>query len=120
MMGTRSGDLDPGVLFYLLRSVPTQSENSIRQIEYMLNDDSGLFGVSGISRNMEDLLKAEPESISAREAIELFCYCARKFIGSLSAILGGLDTLIFTGGIGENSRVLRDRICEGLNFLEPL
>lgn len=122
MMGTRSGDLDPGVLFYLLR-LPNQStsrtQDPISQVEYILNDESGLRGVSGISRNMEDLIKREQESAAAKEAIELFCYTARKFIGSLSAVLGGLDTLVFTGGIGENSGILRRRICEGLSFLEP-
>ena len=69
---------------------------------------------------MEDLLKAESDSIAAKEAIELFCYCARKFVGSLSAVLGGLDTLVFTGGMGENSAVVRRRICEGLSFLESV
>ena len=94
MMGTRSGDLDPGVLFYLLRScLHNRPATPIRQMEYILNDESGLFGVSGISRNMEDLLKAEPESISAKRGHRTLLLRARKFIGSLSAVLGGLDTL---------------------------
>jgi acetate kinase len=118
MMGTRSGDLDPGVLFYLLRSLSPQSRDPVGQIERLINDESGLQGVSGISRNMENLLKAESESPAAHEAVELFCYQAIKFIGSLYAVLGGLDRLIFTGGIGENSGVIRQRICKGLTFLD--
>ena len=122
MMGTRSGDLDPGVLFYLLRKSTDAARSSIGssivEVEQILNDESGLLGVSGISRNMEDLLRAETESSEAREAIDLFCYYAKKFIGSLYSVLGGLDTLVFTGGMGENSAVVRKRICEGLNFLD--
>jgi acetate kinase len=115
MMGTRSGDLDPGVLFYLLRA---SASEAIQKTEYLLNDEAGLLGVSGISRNMEDLLKAEEDSIRANEAIELFCYSAKKALGSLYAVLGGLDALIFTGGMGENSAVIRNRICENLTFLQ--
>jgi len=118
MMGTRSGDLDPGVLFYLLRSLSTKTQDVVGKAERIINDDSGLLGVSGISRNMEDLLNAESESPASREAIELFCYQAVKFIGSLYAVLGGLDKLVFTGGIGENSSIIRQRICKGLTFLD--
>jgi acetate kinase len=118
MMGTRSGDLDPGVLFYLMRNLSDPSQDLISKTERTLNDESGLLGVSGISRNMEDLLKAESESIAAKESIELFCYDARKFVGSLYSVLGGLDTLVFTGGMGENSAVVRKRICAGLDFLD--
>jgi len=122
MMGSRSGDLDPGTLFYLMRShlSKVQSGNTqtaITRTEHTLNYDSGLLGVSGTSRNMEVLLKEEKTSTQAKQAIELFCYSARKFLGSLSAILGGLDNLVFTGGIGENSPIIRNRICEGLEFL---
>jgi len=117
-MGTRSGDLDPGVLFYLLRSLSTKTQDVVGKAERIINDDSGLLGVSGISRNMEDLLNAESESPASREAIELFCYQAVKFIGSLYAVLGGLDKLVFTGGIGENSSIIRQRICKGLTFLD--
>jgi acetate kinase len=115
MMGTRSGDLDPGVVFYLLRNSASQADDPVRQVERILNDESGLFGVSGISRNMEDLLRSE--SASAEEAIQLFCYCAKKCIGSLYSVLGGLDTLVFAGGIGENSATLRKQLCEELSFL---
>jgi acetate kinase len=118
MMGTRSGDLDPGVLFYLLRSLPSKTPDVVGRAEQTVNDESGLLGISGISRNMEELLKAETDSPAAREAIELFCYQAVKFIGSLYAVLGGLEKLVFTGGIGENSTVIRQRICKGLNFLD--
>jgi acetate kinase len=120
VMGSRSGDLDPGVLFYLMRDhspVTPKSPNTIAQAEHTLNYNSGLLGVSGMSRNMEDLLKEEEKSVSAKQAVELFCYSARKFVGALSAVLGGLDNLIFTGGIGENSPVIRKRICGGLEFL---
>ena len=110
MMGTRSGDLDPGVVFYLL--------SQTAPAERILNFESGLLGVSGISRDMEELLKIETESAPAQEAVELFCRTARKFIGSLSAVLNGLDTLVFTGGMGENSPLIRQRICEGLGFLK--
>jgi acetate kinase len=117
MMGTRSGDLDPGVLFYLMRKSAGHAYNSTLHVEDILNHESGLLGVSGISRNMADLLKEEPDSVAAKESIELFCYCARKFIGSLSVVLGGLDHLVFTGGMGENSPDIRRRICEGPSIL---
>jgi acetate kinase len=116
MMGTRSGDLDPGVLFYLLRNPTKRAQDSIAQTEYVLNDEAGLLGVSGLTRNMEELLKTE--STPAREAVELFCYCAKKALGSLYTVLGGVDALVFTGGMGENSSLIRARICEGLEFLK--
>jgi acetate kinase len=117
MMGTRSGDLDPGVLFYLMRKLSGHAQDPTLHVEGILNDESGLLGVSGVSRNMEDLLKVEKDSVAAKESIELFCYCAVKFIGSLSVVLGGLDNLVFTGGMGENSPAIRARICEGLGLL---
>jgi acetate kinase len=126
VMGSRSGDLDPGILFYLMRAHDPEAQMAdtrlaISQTEHTLNYESGLLGVSGISRNMEELLKNEltdtENSGHAREAIELFCYSAKKFVGSLCSVLGGLDHLVFTGGIGENSPVIRKRICAGLEFL---
>jgi acetate kinase len=117
MMGTRSGDLDPGALFYLMRSASGEAPRSIQRAEQIVNDESGLLGVSGISRNMEALLETEATSAAAREAIALFCYCAKKCLGSLWTVLGGMDTLAFTGGIGERSSVVRKRICEGLGVL---
>lgn len=117
MMGTRSGDLDPGVLFYLMRQPNGNVRYATDQVENLVNHESGLLGVSGTSRNMKELLNAETESISAQEAIELFCYSANKFLGALCAVLGGLDTLVFAGGIGENSPEIRRRICERAAFL---
>jgi acetate kinase len=113
VMSTRTGDLDPGVILFLLQ----QDRLSPAAIKEMVNRKSGLLGVSGMSDDMRDLLEAESHNESAREAVELFCYQARKQIGALSAVLGGLDTLIFTGGIGEHSSEIRRRICSGLDFL---
>lgn len=113
VMSTRTGDLDPGVILFLLE----QDELSPEVIKDMVNRRSGLLGVSGISNDMRDLLEAEKENNAAHEAVELFCYQARKSIGSLSAVLGGLDVLVFTGGIGEHSPEIRKRICSGLEFL---
>ena len=113
VMSTRTGDLDPGVILFLLE----QDGLSPEVIKDMVNRRSGLLGVSGISNDMRDLLEAEKEDNAAHEAVELFCYQARKYIGSLAAVLGGLDVLVFTGGIGEHSPEIRKRICSGLEFL---
>jgi acetate kinase len=112
MMGTRSGDLDPGAVLYLLAKGMSSSAAS-----QILNQQAGLLGVSGISSNMQDLSNKETDDPRAAEAIALFCYQAKKFLGSLAAVLGGVDTLVFTAGIGENSPSIRSRICEGLEFL---
>jgi len=112
-MSTRSGDLDPGLLWYLART-----ENmSARQFNEMVNSQSGLLGVSETSSDMRDLLDREAQDVRAAEAIALFCYQVRKWIGAFAAALGGLDTLVFSGGIGENAPTVRARICEGLGFL---
>jgi acetate kinase len=113
MMGTRSGDLDPGILIYLLDEKGL-SPNSLNE---MLNTYSGLLGVSGRGSDMKFLLDNETKSSDIAEAIYLFCYQAKKFLGALCTALGGLDTLIFTGGIGENSPAIRKRICEDMTFL---
>jgi acetate kinase len=113
MMGTRSGDLDPGVLIYLAESERMDAPKFRR----MLNHESGLKGVSDTSADVRDLLKREADDVRAAEAIELFCYLAKKAIASFAGALGGLDTLVFAGGIGENSPEIRARICEGLGFL---
>jgi acetate kinase len=113
VMGTRSGDLDPGVAAYLARSEGMSAE----QFAEMASGRSGMLGVSETSSDVRDLLEREGSDPRAAEAIGLFCYQARKWIGALAAALGGLDTLIFAGGIGENSAVIRGRICEGLEFL---
>ena len=113
MMGTRSGDLDPGLVHYLAQ---TQQMDTTR-FQHMVNHDSGLLGVSGISADMRDLLARETAELHAAEAIALFCYGARKWIGAFAAALGGLDTLVFAGGVGENAPLIRERICGGLAFI---
>jgi acetate kinase len=112
-MSTRSGDLDPGLLWYLART-----ENmSAKQFNEMVNFQSGLLGVSETSSDMRDLLDHETQDVRAAEAVSLFCYQVKKWIGAFAAALGGLDTLVFAGGIGENAPPVRTRICEGLGFL---
>ncbi len=113
MMSTRSGDIDPGLISFLAR----REQMTALQFDEMVNHKSGLLGVSETSADMKELLLREDGDIRASEAVALFCYEAKKRIGAYSAALGGLDILIFTGGIGENSRVVRSRICEGLGFL---
>lgn len=113
MMGTRSGDLDPGLAPYLARTEHMTTE----QFSKMANHESGLLGVSEISSDMQDLLALASTDVRAAEAVELFCYQAKKWIGAFAAALGGLDTLVFAGGIGENSAAIRARICDGLGFL---
>ena len=113
VMSTRTGDLDPGVILFLLQ----QNRMTPATIKEMVNRQSGLLGVSGSTDDMRELLKAEEVDDSAKQAVELFCYQARKNIGALSIVLGGLDTLVFTGGIGEHSSVIRSRICTGIEFL---
>ena len=113
MMGSRSGDVDPGLVSYLARA----EHMSATQFQDMVNHASGLLGVSETSSDLRDLLAVELEDVRAAEAVALFCYQARKWIGSFGAALGGLDTLVFAGGIGENSAVVRQRICTGLSFL---
>jgi acetate kinase len=113
MMSSRSGDLDPGLVSYLAR---TEQMNPM-QFEDMVNHASGLLGVSEISSDLRDLLAREAADVRAAEAVALFCYQAKKWIGSFAAALGGLDTLVFAGGIGENAPLVRGRICDGLGFL---
>jgi len=113
VMSTRSGDLDPGLAPYLAR---TEQINT-KQFYEMVNHESGLLGISETSSDMRDLLGRETQDVRAAEAVELFCYQAKKWIGAYAAALGGLDTLVFAGGIGENAPVIRARICEGLEFL---
>ena len=113
MMGTRPGDLDPGVLLYLL----AEREMTPTALNELVNRQAGLLGVSGISADMRDLLEREATDAHAAEAVTLFCYQAKKYLGALAAVLGGLDTLVFTGGIGEHAASVRLRICEGLEFL---
>jgi acetate kinase len=112
-MSTRSGDLDPGLLWYLART----EKMSAKQFNEMVNFHSGLLGVSETSSDMRDLLEHETQDVRAAEAVALFCYQVKKWIGAFAAALGGLDTLVFAGGIGENASPVRARICDGLGFL---
>jgi acetate kinase len=112
-MSTRSGDLDPGIIWYLAQT----EKMSAKQFNEMVNFQSGLLGVSETSSDMRDLLSREKEDRRASEAVALFCYQVKKWIGAFAAALGGLDTLIFTGGIGENASLIRCRICEGMEFI---
>lgn len=112
-MSTRSGDLDPGVAWYLMQT----EKLTPAQFNYLINHESGLLGVSETSSDMRDLLERQADDIRAAEAVELFCYQTRKWIGALAAALGGLDTLVFAGGIGEHAGEIRARICSGLGFL---
>jgi acetate kinase len=110
-MGTRPGSLDPGVVLYLFQHFHFQPV----EVEEILYKKSGLIGISGISNDMRDLIeRAEPE---ARLAVDYFVYRAAKEIGSLAAVLGGVDGLVFTAGIGENSPEIRRRICEASKWL---
>lgn len=113
VMSSRSGDLDPGLVSWLMRS----EHMDATQFQAMVNHASGLLGVSETSSDLRDLLAVEVEDVRAAEAVALFCYQAKKWIGSFAAALGGVDTLVFAGGIGENSAVARQRICAGLGFL---
>ncbi|QJW93414.1 acetate/propionate family kinase [Frigoriglobus tundricola] len=112
VMGTRTGDLDPGVLIYFLRS----EKPSADQLDALVNRESGLRGISETSADVRDLLAHEASDPRAAEAVAVFCYQARKWIGAMAAALNGLDTLVFSGGIGENAPLVRARICEGLSF----
>ena len=113
VMSSRSGDLDPGLVSYLART----EQMSAAQFQEMVNHGSGLLGVSEISSDLRDLLARESGDVRAAEAVALFCYQAKKWIGSFAAALGGLDTLVFAGGIGENAPLVRERICDQLGFL---
>jgi acetate kinase len=113
VMSTRSGNLDPGIAPYLART----EQMTASQFSKMVNHESGLLGVSETSSDMRDLLENEKKDGRAAEAVALFCYQAKKWFGSFIAALGGLDTLVFAGGIGENSPDVRARICEKLDFL---
>ena len=112
-MGTRTGDLDPGVLLYVMRT-----ENaSAAALDELVNKRSGLLGVSGSSADMRDLLDREASDPAAADAVALFCYGVRKAVGAMAAALDGMDTLVFAGGIGENATAVRERVCRGLSHL---
>jgi acetate kinase len=113
VMSTRTGDLDPGVVSFLART------DGMTPIDFhrMVNHESGLLGVSELSSDMRDLLSREAADVRAAEAVALFCYQAKKWVGAFAAALGGVDTLVFSAGIGERSAAIRARICTGLDFL---
>jgi acetate kinase len=113
MMSSRCGDLDPEVILYLLQ----RRNLSVAQVSDIVNRKAGLAGVSGGSSDMRDLLARARTDPHAQEAVDLFCYQARKFVGALAAVLGGVDALVFTGGIGENAPEIRRRICDGMGHL---
>jgi acetate kinase len=113
VMGTRSGDLDPGLMSYLA----LEERMDAGRFRTMVNRESGLIGISETSADVRDLLEREAKDERAREALAIFCYQIKKTIGAFAAALGGLDALVFAGGIGENSPPVRQRICEGLEFL---
>ncbi|MEO8105200.1 MAG: acetate/propionate family kinase [Candidatus Saccharibacteria bacterium] len=112
-MSTRSGDLDPGIAWYLHHKAGV----STIQFNNMVNHQSGLLGISETSADMKTLLLNEHNDVRAAEAVSLFCYQAKKAIGSMAAVMGGVETLVFSGGIGEKAPLIRARICEGLEFL---
>jgi acetate kinase len=113
VMSTRTGDLDPGLVSFLAHT----EQMTAPQFDQMINHESGLLGVSEVSADMRDLLAREADDVRAAEAVALFCYQAKKWVGAFAAALGGLDTLVFSAGIGERSASIRARICEGLGFL---
>ena len=113
MMGTRSGDLDPGILLYLMNKKGYDS----RRLERLVDHEAGLLGVSGLSPDMKTLLEKRGGEPKAAQAVEMFCYQLRKHIGALAAVLGGLDTLVFTGGIGERAAPVRWEVCRDFEFL---
>src|SRR6185312_3082912 len=113
VMGTRCGDLDPSLNAFLANVEGMTPE----RFHQMVNQESGLLGVSETSADLRDLLARRGADARAAEAIDLFCYRVKSGIGALAAVLGGLDALVFSGGIGENSPEVRRRICEGFGFL---
>lgn len=112
-MSTRTGDLDPGVAWYLMQS----EQLTPPQFNHLINHKSGLLGISETSSDMQDLLERQADDVRAAEAVDLFCYQVRKYVGTYAAVLGGLETLVFSGGIGEHAPEIRSRVCQGLAFL---
>lgn len=112
VMGTRSGEIDPGVLIYLMR----EKKLDAAMLEDVIDHRSGLLGISGISSDMRRLHEAASANVDARLAIDMFCYSVRKQIAAMIAVLGGVDLIVFTGGIGENDREVRGAICGGLDW----
>jgi acetate kinase len=113
VMSTRTGDLDPGILVYVLREKGLTAD----QVNELVTQRAGLLGVSGTSSDMADLLESEKHDAAASDAVELYCRQAKKFLAAFAGMLGGLETLIFTAGVGENCPSIRRRICDELGFL---
>lgn len=114
IMGTRSGDLDPAIILHIM----AREELTLHEANTLLNKHSGLVGISGVSSDMQEIVKAADENnFNASLALESFCYRVKKYIGAYAAAMGGLDALVFTAGIGENSPIVRKLSCDGLNFL---
>jgi acetate kinase len=113
VVSSRRGDLDPGLAYYFARTERMTS----RRVQDMVNRESGLIGISGTTSDMRDLLAAQAAEPRAALAVAIFCYQAKKWVGSFAAALGGVDTLVFAGGIGENAPSIRKGICDGLGFL---
>ncbi len=113
VMSKRAGDLDPGLFSFFARS----EQMTASQFDHMVNHESGLLGISETSADMQELLGREANDVRASEAVAVFCQQAKKWLGAYAAVLGGLETLVFAGGIGENSPPARARICDGLSFL---
>jgi acetate kinase len=113
VMGTRPGDMDPGLLVYLMQ----EGKRSTAEMDKFISDECGLRGISQTSSDMRDLLQRRPTDPRAADAVDLFCYQARKFIGAFFAALGGLDTLVFSGGIGEHAPEIRAGICHRLDCM---
>jgi acetate kinase len=113
LMGTRSGDIDPGVLLYLIE----EKKMTAKAVNDLLNRQSGLLGISGVSEDMQDLLERKQRDSRAALAVELFCVRAKKYLGAYASLLGGLDVVVFTAGIGEHAPEIRERICSGLEFM---
>jgi acetate kinase len=112
-MSSRTGDIDPGALLYVMESEGISPE----KLNYLINHESGLLGISETTADMHDLLDHETSDVRAKEAVDLFCYAVKKQIGAYAAALGGVETLVFSGGMGEHAPRIRARICEGLEFL---
>jgi acetate kinase len=113
VMSTRTGDVDPGVMSFLASTHQMTAD----ELHHVIHHEAGLLGLSESSADMRDLLAREGDDVRAADAVALFCYTARKWVGAFAAVLGGLDTLVFSAGIGERSATIRSRICQGLEFL---
>ncbi len=114
VMGTRSGDLDPGIVIFMMQQLGL----SVADVDRVLNRESGVLGVSGLSNDLRDVLKsAQAGDERCRLALDVYCYRLKKYIGAYAAAMGGLDALVFTGGVGENGASIRAQVCEGLTFL---